>query len=129
MRTATQRLKEPFRFFSENAGYAVGRRAIGALALARAEQWAEENDVRFDWEYDEAYEEYADAQGDHAGWCSKERQGIPHTHRVLWCGARKGNDILASLAGIIDPDWKYSRVVEAELAFEAMQAQEKPIST
>jgi len=43
-------LAERFRFFHEHAGYVVGRRAVCAIALARAELQAEARGWRVTWE-------------------------------------------------------------------------------
>ena len=122
----TQATRQSFRFFFEHAGYVVGERAIGALALARAEAKAKQDGVHFDWQED------CDVDlGDHEVWCSDERANRQHDHEVLYCVAYKDcycknaahkphRDIVASLSGIIDPDRNYRRIVEAELALEAL---------
>jgi hypothetical protein len=121
-----------YRFFKENGGYCVGSRAISAVALARAEQWAEDNDIDYTWEWD------TDGDlGDHACWCRDERRreagyssfGMPESqrrlgqcaHEIEACVLEYQGEVLASLCGIIDADRTYRRVVEAELALEAMQ--------
>lgn len=111
--------REAFRFFYENAGYCVGRRAAGAWHLARAEQEAAEMGVTFQWEFDQDGD-----LGDHEYWCRKD---CGKDHEVLVCialapeGDALGPMPLASLGGIIDPGKAYGRVVEAELALEAVE--------
>ena len=89
-------------FFKENGGFVVGKRAICALELARAEIWCQDNNFDFLWEYDDI-----DHYGDHEYWCldaRRENAGYTtdgelsdyflvygrmrdsHTHEVLMCG-------------------------------------------
>lgn len=109
-----------YRFFRQHAGYVVGENAKGAFALAKAEQWAEDNEMDYTWEYDT----WADL-GDHEYWCAQERAGQEHDHEVEICRAEYNDEVVASLSGIIDADRNYRRVVEAELALEAMQEAER----
>jgi hypothetical protein len=46
-------MRERYQFFAKHAGYIVGRHAEGALDLARAERWAEQNAIEFLWEDDD----------------------------------------------------------------------------
>ena len=103
------KLERAFHFFFENAGYIVGQRAACALSLARAEQYAEDNDWKAVWEWDD------DAD---LSWMSDdERQ---QEHEVLGCVLKDAaGNVLASLWGIVDADSNYRRVIEAELAAEA----------
>jgi hypothetical protein len=109
-------------FFKDHAGYCVGRKALGALALAKAEIWAEEKEVEYRWDWDDDGD-----LGDHHYWCStaieENHFHMPersrHTHEILWCAAYLDDACIASLSGIIDPDNTYRRVIEAELALEA----------
>lgn len=122
-----KKLRRAQRFFAEHAGGVVGERAAGALALARAEAWLDENSDRVAviWEYDEEPWESDD------GYQPREVLGCmivafpPGYLEGLGYGrdprARDG-EILASLWGIADPDRNYQRVVAAELALEARQA-------
>lgn len=139
-------------FMKAYAGYCLGRRAIGAIALARAEQWiCNQKDYGFVWEDDS----YDSDLGDHEYWCSTARrlqagynsngEEISHhysrygeqcEHDVESCMLVKlatdednyrdrhegYTDVLASLGGIIDADRDYRRVIEAELALEALDA-------
>lgn len=97
-------LRDAYRFFFEHAGYVVGRRAEGALALARAELKAERIGLGSEWHEDEMAEAFN----------GEEYQEYPAER----CGATINGETLASLGGIIEPDRNYRRVVEAELAAE-----------
>lgn len=91
---------EAYRFFREHAGWLVGFSAVGAVALARAEQAARERGWACYWEWDEAP---ADPE-------------FP-----VGCVLRDDHGrVLGSLWGIEDnaPPW-YRRVIEAELALDA----------
>lgn len=97
-----------YRFFREHAGYVVGQQALGAWELAKAEQTAIEREWSFFWTPD-----------DDADWSFINDDEY---HEVYGCILRdaEGNT-LASLWGILDPDRNYERVVQAELALEALQ--------
>lgn len=103
------------KFFTENGGYrqrpneseTVARRR-SAESLARAEQYAFDHDWRVDWVVDPEPYEMGDAEDE----VPKEVFGA-----VLYDAAGKPLD---SLWGIGDPTREYRRVVEAELALEAM---------
>jgi hypothetical protein len=97
-----------FQFFRDNAGYVVGQRAVGAIQLARAERQIDRLNWTIRWEEDP---ELYDCDGDQCG----------HYHEVYGCilEDRNGHQ-LASLWGIADPDGNERRVVEAELAAEAI---------
>jgi hypothetical protein len=99
-----------FQFFLEQAGYCVGHRAEGALQLARAEKWAEAQEMTFEWSHD---------MDPDLSWMSESEQA--QDHEVLGCVLYDANRVhLRSLGGITDPSWEYRRVVEAELALEEM---------
>lgn len=106
--------RSAFKFFHDNAGYVVGRCAIGAIALARAERAAFDLDLAVTWEPD------ADPDlGDHAMWCSAEARGLCTGHDVqIACLHDAAGDVVGSLGGIIDADRNYRRVIRAELAQE-----------
>lgn len=107
------------RFFRDNAGYIVGERLKGAAALARAEQYARTLGWEVAWEPEDI--PYEDCLGDHAYWCADERRGKKHAHEVYYAVLRDASgEVRASLGGIIDPDRNFARVIEAELALEAM---------
>jgi hypothetical protein len=103
------------KFFTENGGYrqrpgeskAVARRR-SAESLARAEQYAFDHDWRVDWVVDPEPYEMGDAEDE----MPKEVFGA-----VLYDAAGKQLDSLWSIG---DPTQGYRRVVEAELALEAM---------
>jgi|SRR5262252_38931 len=81
-------------------------RERGAKELAAAEQHALEQNWHFDWD--------ADDPCDHEdGVCSREPE-----YCQLWDAERE--NLLASLSMICDADDNYRRVVQAELALEAM---------
>jgi hypothetical protein len=105
----TKRTQAAYEFFREHAGYVVGQNAKGALALAKAEEWARENDVTFDW---------TDDPEPDLSWCECADGSVRHEHEVLNCLATGPDDFSASLCGITDADRDYCRVVEAELASE-----------
>lgn len=126
-------LYKRYRFFKQYAGWRVGHSTEEALALARAEQWAEDHDLEYEWNWDDEGD-----LGDHAYWCKEARRfearrntagdymyyardECPCTHDVEYCVATYHDEVKASLSGIIDADRIYRRVVEAELALEAMQ--------
>lgn len=102
-------------FFRRNAGYA--RRAgetvseakkRGAVALARAEAEAAARGWRVEWEGDP--EPYDAGDSDY-----EPREVLGAVLRDL------DGHVLASLWGIADPTREYGRVVEAELALEALE--------
>ncbi len=107
--------RKAWRFFHAHAGYVVGQRAIGAADLARAEEDAARQDWCFCWEWDE---DSASEGCRSAITCNKPDS---HEHEVFGCLVRtREGEVLASLWGIWDPDASYSRVIEAELASEAL---------
>lgn len=125
--------REAFRFFRAHAGGIVGHNAETALHLARAEEWAAEHGRRYQWGDDPCGD-----LGDHAYWCAiarrweagrdvdgtpymRRRRGPECEHTIEDCILYdEGQDVLASLGSIIDADRNYRRVVEAELALEAL---------
>lgn len=105
-------------FFYAHAGYSYdpkretpeqGRRRC-AKALARAEDYAQSLGWTFKWDHE------PDAD---LSWMDEEERAKPH--EVLCCVLRDASgDVRASLGNIVDADRNYGRVVEAELALEAM---------
>lgn len=100
------KLKKAYEFFKKHAGGRQGHNAADCLALARAEAAAEalgwdsewENDD-LPWESDDDYE----------------------PSEVLGCVLKDADgEVLESLWAIADPTREYARVVEAELALEAL---------
>lgn len=105
-------LERSYRFFREHAGYVVGRSAETAWDLARAELEATSRGWYCEWEHDP---DGMDTLGD-----------IPpeEVSEVLYCVLYdEDGEVLSSLGGIVDPDRNYARVVEAELALEALLEQ------
>lgn len=101
-----------YRFFRQHAGGTVGRNAETAYHLARAEEYAADRGWRFDWEPD---------QDPDLSWCACADGKVSHSHEVLICTLRdSAGKVLASLGGIVDADRNYGRVIEAELASEAL---------
>lgn len=104
-------LLERYRFFREHAGYVAGRAAESALGLARAERWAEASGLEVSWEWDTC------------PWDGDEP--LPEGTEVYVAVARLGGEVVGALgqvavSGMRDP---YLRVVAAELAWEAWEAE------
>ena len=122
------------KFFYDHAGYSVGPgetkrqgKTRGAKRLALAEQYAKDHDWVFEWEYDQdgcsgcdcGSTECACASGDeHETLCCILRDSEPSMHDSY--GRPRGGAVLASLGGICSVTSDYRRVVEAELALEAV---------
>ena len=113
----------PTNFFFHNAGssYTPSKetrtqgRWRGAKALARAEQWARDTNCEFTWEQDNEPCIGCDCGSADCA-CSSGAD-----HETLGCVLRDSDGkILASLWSICGATREYKRVVEAELAFEAM---------
>lgn len=103
-----QQLRAAWRFFHDQAGYSVPPgRAACALELARAEQQGQEEGLTFEW------------MSDYEAWDGD----VPEPDHLLSCLCR-GSDglVLTSLCGIgvNSLDDPYLRVVQAELAMEAL---------
>jgi hypothetical protein len=105
-------------FFYQNAGYSYDTktetaeqgRIRCAMELAQAEQYARNLGWEFEWEWDPDL-----------SWMTDEER--EHDHEVLCCripDPENSRYSLASLCGITDPDSSYRRVIEAELASEAL---------
>jgi hypothetical protein len=110
--------RRAFQFFMKESGYVVGKRAQGSLDLARAEAYALDHGWTTEWVGDDSG---SDALGDHEYWCSNAKRGKCDGHYVFGCVLNDNNgEHLASLWGIIEPSSAYERVVEAELASEAL---------
>lgn len=115
-------LKQATAFFYEHAGYShktrvetpeQGRKRC-AVALARAERDAASAGIRFTWEYDPDGCIGCDC-GNESCACST---GASHT--VETCFAVKDGECVASLGSICEATNTYRRVIEAELAIEAL---------
>lgn len=112
-------LREAFRFFHAHSGGPVGWHAQTALALAKAERYAEIAGFKVSWEDEDL--PYEDCLGDHALWCSDEKSGLHHSHEIYCAVLRdQTGEIREVLGAIIDPDPTYRRIVAAELALQAM---------
>ncbi len=114
----TMRRQTAKQFFFKHAGWsyspaeetAVKGRWRCAEALAEAEAYAQEHDWTFDWEWD--------SDADLSFMTDEERE---KEHECLMCTCvDTEHETLASLCGIVDADANYRRVVEAELASEAL---------
>lgn len=101
--------KRAYEFFRKQAGGRVGYSAETAHALAKAEQEAGSRGWRVQWE------------DDPEGWDSLGDIDPKTVNEVLAAVLydEQGN-VLGSLGSIVDPDRNYARVVEAELALEAL---------
>jgi hypothetical protein len=116
-------------FFYQNAGYSYDKttetaeqgRQRCAKGLAEAETIGQRLDYVFEWEFD---------QDPDLSWMSDEER--EQEHEVLCCrivDPERPKYSLASLCGITDPDYNYRRVVEAELAAEAIADLDREIET
>jgi hypothetical protein len=116
-------------FFYQNAGYAYDTKTETpeqghircAKDLAEAEAIGQRMGYVFEWEFD---------QGPDLSWMSDEER--EQDHEVLCCRIVDPEDArhsLASLCGITDPDRNYGRIIEAELAAEAIADLDREIET
>lgn len=100
-------------FYKEYSSFVVGECSAGALDLARAEQFLYNpaNGFKAVWEHDE------DGLYDHDDWCTIKDE---HEHEVYSCAIidTHTDECVAALSGIVDPGYKYKRVIEAELMAE-----------
>lgn len=125
VKSAYQRAVE---FFYKHAGWSYNPktetprqgRLRGARALARAEQEASNHGVTFEWQWDESGCGGCDC-GSHDCACSTGAE-----HETLGCVAKHATvRLCASLWGICGASREYRRVVEAELAQEAVAELDK----
>ena len=106
-----------FRFFHSRSG-AVGRAAIAAAALARAEDEA----VCRGWRYDWAQDVLCDCAQDHGSpniFCC---DGSDCRRCILYTA---DGYVLTALGCICEPDANYCRLIEAELAAEAVAIEQE----
>jgi hypothetical protein len=142
MKTISTPLQKRYRFFHEWAGYATPPgKAVCAISLARAEEWAEEHGITAEWENDNdpdlswwQSDEYCSHCETKRHFSYHRRHGISCRHcstpldrdiEVLGCVVRVDEDFPEyhfSLWGITEPTKEYRRVVEAELFAELMAA-------
>jgi len=114
VRKAQDRLKKHAKFFFKHAGYSYGPgqtprqgRMEGAMKLAQTEHEAEERGWSVEWTFDDNPYDMGDAETE------------PSKVLAAILKDASGN-VIGSLGGIGDPDDNYRRVVEAELALEAL---------
>jgi hypothetical protein len=115
-------------FFYLNAGYSYSPNETAeqgrircAKQLAEAEEIGQRLGYEFEWDWDECPD---------LSWMSDEDR--EQEHEVLCArivDPENGRYSLASLCGITDPDRNYRRVIEAELASEAIAELDKEIET
>lgn len=118
-------LRKRYRFFRKHGGGCVGENAKGALQLARAEIAAEARSWKYEWPWDEGADySFVD------DWPEKERaRFLEIDHEVLGCVLKDSTDEhLESLWGIFDASREYGRVVEAELAVEALHREREALA-
>jgi len=103
---------EAYQFFLEHAGYATppGREAC-AFELAYAEQYAKQCGWAYQWEDDPEPD---------LSWAIAEENGYEIETVEMVTLYDQGGKWLDSLCGITDATREYRRVVEAELAANAM---------
>ena len=104
-------------FFYDHAGFSYNPATRSASDLARAETYAAGHDWEFTWEPDfDADASFVDTWDSlaQADWNSTD-----HECEVCILRDSDGN-ILSSCGGIFDADSDYRRVIQAELALEAL---------
>lgn len=111
-----------FQFFYNQAGYSVAKgetkeqgRARTARQLAKAERDAKSLGYRFEWEEDWSIGSHREYYGADSAYAHRE----PDTCETCMCISPEG-EVVASLGCIDDASANYRRVVEAELALEAL---------
>lgn len=117
--------QSPVRFFYSHAGYSYDPKTETrnqgkwrtARELAHAEAEAQRLNLSFNWDYDPDGCIGCDCGQTDCACASSE----PHETLYCWVEDEQGNN-LASLGGICGADCNYKRVVEAELAQEAIAA-------
>jgi len=123
---------EAVAFFRENAGFSYDPKTETkrqgkercAREYAAAEVWAKDNDLTVIWEHDSEGCIGCDCDNPECD-CSTGAD-----HETFWaCLRDTEGEHLASLSCICKPDSNYRRVVEAELASEAMTEAERAIAT
>lgn len=105
-------MMQAYKFFKANAGGIVGQCAAGALALAKAEEWAQAEEVTIEWMPDD------DADEGNLCQCKECVEWRESNGMDVWGCVLTLGDESVSLWGIERPSDEYRRVVEAELAQE-----------
>lgn len=136
MPTKNPEYHEAWRFFMGNAGYsynpdteteAQGKNRTARM-LAKAERNAASKNIRFEWHPDDAGcagcacgSENCDCftGAVHETYACVALYGDPSCHDGF--GRPAGGAVVASLSAICNPSREYRRVVEAELAVEALE--------
>lgn len=104
-----KQLRNAYSFFRQQAGGIVGENAKTALALAKAEREAEERGWSYGW------------PDDPEEWDCDCGSSDCKPNEVLCCLLYDAQgEVLESLGSIGDPDRDYSRLIEAELAWQAL---------
>lgn len=123
---STKSFRRAFQFFLTWAGGVVGQNAVGALNLARAEKWAEDRGITFEWEYDSDADSSWCQRCEHIRECGhigRQTMQCKHVsceHEFLGCTLKDPEgEFMESLWGIDGVTPQHRRVVEAELALEA----------
>lgn len=113
---AREAFRHAWRFFHDNAGYCTPPgKAQCALNFAHAERESKSKGFTFDWMMDEIGCLGCDCGGKDCA-CAT---GEPHETLCCLCRNEHGK-VVASLGAICGATSEYKRVVEAELALEAL---------
>ena len=115
----TTQLKSAYFFFKANAGYCVGRKAQGALALAKAEQAAKDAGCTYKWQ-DDSDCDWSFVET----WAQKDQDAFAkQEHFAEICSLLSADgETLDVLCGITDANRSYRRVIEAELALNSLDS-------
>ena len=100
-------------FFYNHAGFVRGKRRQGAESLAHAESVATSEGWQVEWRHDDS------------GYLDTRNDDVPPTEVLCAVLTDAAGNVLASLGCIGDPSDSYRRVVEAELAAEALDRAEE----
>lgn len=114
-----RKLRDRYEFFRENAGYIVGQRALGAIALARAEELAEAQPERIEFQW--VPNSDSDNGPEDWGWPEPEVRRFWRTKHEVWgCALLIDGEHQASLWGIWDPSEGYCREIQAGLMLDVL---------
>lgn len=103
-------VRRSYQFMKGHAGGVVGESSMGALKLARAESYARDR-LDFEW---------GPEQDPDLSWMDDEERKQDHEVESVLARDRETGEVVAALGNIVDADSAYRRLVEAELALEAM---------